>query len=312
MLIVLSSFIIIPFVYSKTFNSLYEVIVQVDSNDDFEVDRYIAEATNILLLRLTGREDFSLLYTSEIIRDIDDFILQKGFISRDEYSLIFIEQEIRAFMRSNNLNYWGIDRPVIGIAASEASLLNSLNYQNISSYLIKETDRRAIFFESIDIEQYGASYDDFMVIGNGNFPSDLRQDGYNYLVVTDLIETRHGEELGWVLVLPDGSDVRFSGASIEEGFSFVGDYLASRYGLIDVESSIAVIIELSNDAESFLELRNYLSSLGIVNSIRLDRIIQNKFYFNLGVVGGLEAFESIITLDGVIYNTGNFNYALTN
>jgi hypothetical protein len=310
--IVLFSFIVMPFAYSKAFDSLYEVIVQVNDNSDFEERRYITEATNTLLLRLTGQEDFSLRYTSQIMNNIDDFILQKGFISRNEYSLVFIEQEIRTFMRNNDLNYWGIDRPVVGITTFDASLFNNPTYENTTDYLAKETNRRAIFIDLVDIEKYGMSSDDYMITGTGNFPSDLRQDGYNYLVIVDFIETRHGQELGWVLVSPDDSEVRFSGTSMEEGFSFVGGYLASRYGLIDVESSIAIVVELTNDTESFLRLRNYLSSLGIINFIGLDKIVQNKFYFTLDVVGGLGAFESIIALDGIIYNTDNFNYVLTN
>jgi hypothetical protein len=100
--------------------------------------------------------------------------------------------------------------------------------------------------------------------------------------------------------------------SLHDGFVIISDYLASKYSVIDNELSIDIVIQQIDSAEDFIKARDYLTALNIVNRVLLNQIQQDKFYFTVDLIGGLEAFEGVIALDQIIYSDGNSGFVLEN
>jgi len=293
---------------SKTFDMLYEVTVRIDPEIQSSESEYITDAVNILLLRLTGREDAALMLSSEIANNIDNYILQRGFISTNEYYLFFIENQVRSFLKENGLFYWPKDRPVVGIIAFNAAVFN----EGITNVLFRETENRGIFYEPIDASDYSLTFEDYLFGNTGKFLSVLKDSHYNYMVLINLTDTPFGPQLSWDIIDPTQGQSTFMSQSLHDGFVIISDYLASKYSVIDNELSIDIVIQQIDSAEDFIKARDYLTALNIVNRVLLNQIQQDKFYFTVDLIGGLEAFEGVIALDQIIYSDGNSGFVLEN
>ncbi len=303
--------------YAETFTDLFEVTISTDSEAYTNLDEnsFIEIALDTLLLRITGRDNLHLVADYDSLRPYQNLVLQRGYIEDERYLVAFIEESIRTFLRANNINFWGQERPQIGLIAvssegrtlQEANFLDpSVEYFNeLNSMIEADAYQRGIFINYILTDEFSITANDIIFFNFNALQDIMESQDLDYLVFLNIQSLYFEDRFFWYLLDKNSGVRKIEANALSDGIPNIASYLASIYAFPDYTENIEITVAGIYSMEDYNRLRQRLRDLSIIENIQFRSLINDNVNLRLDVTGGAEAFSKIISIENLFVSSGD-------
>ncbi len=303
--------------YAETFADLFEVTIGTDNEAYLNLDEnaFIEIALDTLLLRITGRDDLHLVADYDSLRPYQNLVLQRGYIEDERYLVVFIEESIRTFLRVNNINFWGEERPQIGLIAvsskgrtlQEANFLapSSEYFIDLNSMIEADAYQRGIFINYIHTDDYSVIANDIIFFNFNALQDIMESQGLDYLALLNIQSLYFEDRFFWYLLDKNSGIRKIEANALSDGIPNIASYLASNYAFPDYTENIEITVAGIHSMEDYNRLRQRLRDLSIIENIQFRSLINDNLNLRLDVTGGAQAFSKIISIENLFVFSGD-------
>ena len=301
--------------YAETYTDLFEVTISTDSEaySNLDENALIEIALDILLLRITGRDDLRLIANYDSLRPYQNLVLQRGYIEDERYLVAFIEESIRTFLRANNINFWGEERPQIGLIAvsSEGRILQEAHFldpsieyfKDLNSMIEEDAYQRGIFINYILTDNFSIKANDILFFNFNILQDIMESQDLDYLVLLNIQSLYFEDRFFWYLLDKNSGIRKIEASTLSDGIPNIASYLASIYAFPDYSENIDITVSGIRSMEDYNRLRQRLRDLSIIENIQFRSLINDNVNLRIDVTGGADAFSKIITIENLFISS---------
>ena len=334
-LLALLVFLLLPQSYAAVVEDLYEVEIPVVDQSEATRRAAFNRGLREVLIRVTGDSKiFSLIkrpYSSPYVKQFQYRELDKskqiltpakeGSSSHDKSQesthllwVQFNETKVNDFVSSNALPLWGQFRSetVIWLAVNDGSnryILKSTDNSLLKTVTKESATRRAIplIWPDVSREERAIQFADIW----GGFQLPIKRLSNEYsdgpIIVGRLFWKGKRWNSDWTLLLDDSkTDWAIEHADynqlLTEAMDKVGDILGQQYALFDtgdIKSFHSLAIQINNihSIVSLNDLKQYLSTVPMVQEYKLDRIENGSVFIDVSLRTNTDDFLKTIEQD---------------
>lgn len=304
-------------IYAETLTDLFEVTISTDSEAYSSLDEnaLIEIALDTLLLRITGRDDLRLVIDYDSLRPYQNLVLQRGYIEDERYLVAFIEESIRTFLRVNNINFWGEERPQIGLIAvsSEGQTLQKTNFidpsveyfKDLNSMIRTDAYQRGMLINFILPDNLSITANDILFFNFNTLNDIMESQNLDYLALLNIQSLYSEDRFFWYLLDKNSGIRKIEASALSDGIPAIASYLASIYAFPDYIESIDIKVAGIRSMEDYNLLKQRLRDLSIIENIQFRSLINDNVNLRLDVTGGADAFSKIISIENFFVSSGD-------
>lgn len=305
------------YIYAETLTDLFEVTISTDSEAYSSLDEnaLIEIALDTLLLRITGRDDLRLVIDYDSLRPYQNLVLQRGYIEDERYLVAFIEESIRTFLRVNNINFWGEERPQIGLIAvsSEGQTLQKTNFidpsveyfKDLNSMIRTDAYQRGMLINFILPDNLSITANDILFFNFNTLNDIMESQNLDYLALLNIQSLYSEDRFFWYLLDKNSGIRKIEASALSDGIPAIASYLASIYAFPDYIESIDIKVAGIRSMEDYNLLKQRLRDLSIIENIQFRSLINDNVNLRLDVTGGADAFSKIISIENFFVSSGD-------
>ena len=305
------------YIYAETLTDLFEVTISTDSEAYSSLDEnaLIEIALDTLLLRITGRDDLRLVIDYDSLRPYQNLVLQRGYIEDERYLVSFIEESIRTFLRVNNINFWGEERPQIGLIAvsSEGQTLQKTNFidpsveyfKDLNSMIRTDAYQRGMLINFILPDNLSITANDILFFNFNTLNDIMESQNLDYLALLNIQSLYSEDRFFWYLLDKNSGIRKIEASALSDGIPAIASYLASIYAFPDYIESIDIKVAGIRSMEDYNLLKQRLRDLSIIENIQFRSLINDNVNLRLDVTGGADAFSKIISIENFFVSSGD-------
>ncbi|WP_233402147.1 DUF2066 domain-containing protein [Marinomonas ostreistagni] len=313
-------------------SNLYSSVVQVPSSLEGSqmLQRAFNEAIDDVLIRVSGQQQglsdsvlrkahqaASSWVAQHSVQDVVDLVEGAGGLeSAKEINVTFYKESVDGFLFDNQLPVWSSNRPSILVW-----LIEDQNGQRQMFGANKPSQALSGLFEGakhFGLPVYAPLLDstDLNALSAGAlwgfFEDDIQAASQRYqtdIVLAVRLSQYHGESVvDSMLLSPNQSSnlISVTKPTTQEAMSEVlvrlSSLLSDRYASVQMSTPYEMFVKVNGvkNYTAMSTLRQYLSSIGVVNQVQLNSIVNGGVGFDLKLNGTPEKFANSVALNTVL------------
>ena len=294
-------------------DNLYSATVTLSANASQPLNEAFERALGQVLVKVTGLPEAGRdAARAGLLPNPASLVQQYSRLPDNQLSAQFDARAIRAALDSAGLPVWGENRPMVAVwlavdsgggkrvILSDGSGNPTGRADDIATLrdrLVRSADARGlpVVLPLVDAEDLGGvSFADIW----GNFQGPVMQASQRYGADAILIGRANSlnvsdDQIRWTLTL--GSEQASWRGDITTGPGQAADYLAQRLATYaDSADTLRVLVRNVDTLEKYGQLKNYLSTLNIVEQATVARVNADQLEFDLIVRGDVQRLESVL------------------
>jgi hypothetical protein len=273
-------------VSAATVNGMYDAAVRITDNTEASKQAAFATALGMVASRVSGQRD-AATKLGAVLNTASKYVQRYGFNS-GFLEVGFDSAGVNSLLEQSGLPLWGRDRPstlvimpstLQGVREARAAVEQTARLRGVPLIWAKtEVSERVA---ETNIQEIQALADRYRASG---------------VLIARMIDPTSMATLRWQFVF--GNSTQEIEGATDEGPHLAADVLGKYYAVADKET-IIVALEVSgiDGFDAYGTTLNYLTSLSMVRTVKVDSVLQDVVRFHLELRGAVEKLRRGLELD---------------